>query len=353
MFNKLEGGSFEEELYRLLMRYTPGNTIDKTKISTRAQQALSTPLHNMLHNLIGSTTERLASPLNVAMPTSAYWSLHERDRLFGANWNAYSVQWTGASVAIPDHTDSSAAVQAIKWAQQSALQTTMPTLTLLVLPANGSSGTDGGYMRWVQQHSQHCKHLLCLPKTSLTWQLPANALHEKVSKGKLNMNVVAVGNAAGFSAHLPYWTPGWREKLQHSARDAVQQDIPRRSDKCRSYIANADAAWWTQPPNTPQHTTAYDRRLPRTFRALPSDLKVPKRTASVATLTNESDMRRAVQRAKDVLTARYGSAPALRHDWRQFAYTDGSVLQGKGGGDDSISCPGIGAANHVPAANQY
>jgi hypothetical protein len=77
------------------------------------------------------------------------------------------------------HTDSSAAVQAIKWAQQSALQATTPTLTLIVLPANGASGIDGGYMRWVQQHSQHCKHLLCLPKSSLTWQPPANALHEK------------------------------------------------------------------------------------------------------------------------------------------------------------------------------
>jgi hypothetical protein len=85
LFNKLDGGSFEEELYRLLMRYTPGNTLDKIKISTRAQQALSAPMHKMLHNLIGSTIERLASPLNVAMPTSAFWPLHERDRLFGAN----------------------------------------------------------------------------------------------------------------------------------------------------------------------------------------------------------------------------------------------------------------------------
>jgi hypothetical protein len=164
--------------------------------------------------------------------------------------------------AIPDHTDSSAAVQATKWAQQSALQTTTPTLldTAQVLPANGSSGTDRGYMRWVQQHPQHCKHLLCLPKTSLTWQLPANALHEKVIKGKLNMNIrIAVGNEAGFSAHLPYWTPGWREKLQHSVRDAVQQDISMKRDKCRGYIANADAAWWTQPPNTQQHIHNYLR----------------------------------------------------------------------------------------------
>jgi hypothetical protein len=49
------------------------------------------------------------------------------------------------------------------------------------------------------------------------------------------------------------------------------------------------------------------------------------------------------RRHQDALAARYGSPPALRHDWRQFAYTDGSVLQGKGGGDDPVSCPGIGA----------
>jgi len=231
LFHKLDGGSFEEELYRLLMRYTPGNVIDGTKISTRAQQALPAPLHNMLHTLIGSTTERLASPLNVAGPTSAYWSLHERDRLFGANWNAYSVQWTGASVAVPDHTDSTAAVQAIKWAHQSAIHTSVPTLTLLVLPAYGSSGTEGGYMRWLQQHPCHCRHLLCLPKSSINWQLPANSLHEKKSRGKYNVNVIAVGNETGFTTHLPFWTPGWRERLQGSLRDALKQNQAAKKRK--------------------------------------------------------------------------------------------------------------------------
>jgi hypothetical protein len=51
-------------------------------------------------------------------------------------------------------------------------------------------------MRWVQQHSQHCKHLLCLPKSSLTWQPPANALHEKalhlVKVQRKTLSVVSV-----------------------------------------------------------------------------------------------------------------------------------------------------------------
>eukprot|EP00775_Hariotina_reticulata_P008157 gene8157-biopygen10023 len=101
-------------------------------------------MHDLLHNLIGSSTERLASPLNVALSTAAYWSLHDKDRLFGANWNAYSVKWTGTSVVVPDHTDSTAITHAMQWAQQSARTAATPTLTLLVLPAYGKSGSEDG-----------------------------------------------------------------------------------------------------------------------------------------------------------------------------------------------------------------
>eukprot|EP00775_Hariotina_reticulata_P006364 gene6364-biopygen8162 len=105
---KLKAKSFEEEMHCLLQRYTSGNIMAKKKIAVRDQQALPHNLHVVLHSLIGSTTERFASPLNVSMNTSRYWSLHKRDTLFGANWDAYPVKWTGASVAVPEHTDSSA-----------------------------------------------------------------------------------------------------------------------------------------------------------------------------------------------------------------------------------------------------
>eukprot|EP00775_Hariotina_reticulata_P002220 gene2220-biopygen3759 len=202
LFSKLNGGSFEEELYSLVMTYSPGNIIHDIKISTRGQQALPQALHDLLHNLIGSSTERLASPLNVAPSTAAYWSLHDRDRLFGANWNAYSVKWTGTSVVVPDHTDSTAITHAMQWAQQSARTAATPTLTLLVLPAYGKSGSE-------------------------------------------------------------------------------------------------------------------------------------------------------VQGAKGMLREVHGNPPGLRHDWRQFAYTDGSVISGKGNGEErEASGPGIGAAVHIPANAQ-
>eukprot|EP00775_Hariotina_reticulata_P003686 gene3686-biopygen5376 len=49
----------------------------------------------------------------------------------------------------------------------------------------------------------------------------------------------------------------------------------------------------------------------------------------------------------------HGNPPGLRHDWRQFAYTDGSVISGKGNGEErEASGPGIGAAVHIPANAQ-
>eukprot|EP00775_Hariotina_reticulata_P006532 gene6532-biopygen8330 len=351
LFSKLNGGSFEEELYSLVMRYSPGNIIHDIKISTRGQQALPQALHDLLHNLIGSSTERLASPLNVAPSTAAYWSLHDRDRLFGANWNAYSVKWTGTSVVVPDHTDSTAITHAMQWAQQSARTAATPTLTLLVLPAYGKSGSEGGYMKWLKLHPHHCKHLLCLPKSSVKWALPANALHEKAAAGKYNINVIAVGNAEGFRTHLPYWTEGWRDQLKVRVQAALQPRFSQQTTNNSSYIANADAAWWNSPPQCSARKEIDN--APRRFRKLPTDSSVPKRTAGIAMLMHANNVTQAVQGAKGMLREVHGNPPGLRHDWRQFAYTDGSVISGKGNGEErEASGPGIGAAVHIPANAQ-
>jgi hypothetical protein len=34
-----------------------------------------------------------------------YWSIHERDQVFGANWDTYKYQWTGSSVHNPEYKD--------------------------------------------------------------------------------------------------------------------------------------------------------------------------------------------------------------------------------------------------------
>jgi hypothetical protein len=52
-----------------------------------------------IHLKIGSVRERFASSLNVSWRTVEYWATCRRDELFGAHYDAYSVQSTGPSKA--------------------------------------------------------------------------------------------------------------------------------------------------------------------------------------------------------------------------------------------------------------
>jgi len=105
------GASFEEEPVQTAACGTLLEMLSTGLRSTRAQQTLPAPLHNMLHTLTGSTTERLASPRDVAGSHICILVVaHERDRLFGANWNAHnSVQWTGHAVGRATTLNSTAA----------------------------------------------------------------------------------------------------------------------------------------------------------------------------------------------------------------------------------------------------
>ena len=44
------------------------------------------------------TQERFASPLNFDLAGREYWSAHDRDRIFGAHYDAYSSRFSGNSV---------------------------------------------------------------------------------------------------------------------------------------------------------------------------------------------------------------------------------------------------------------
>jgi hypothetical protein len=55
-------------------------------------------------------------------------------------------------------------------------------------------------------------------------------------------------------------------------------------------------------------------------------------------------MRRSAKAARQELEQLHMPIPPLMHDWKDFIYTDGSVLAA-----DSHTFPGIGAAVYVPA----
>jgi hypothetical protein len=48
------------------------------------------------------TTETFASPLNFNPNMTCYFSMYAEDALFGANFDAYSMKWTGASQVNPE-----------------------------------------------------------------------------------------------------------------------------------------------------------------------------------------------------------------------------------------------------------
>jgi hypothetical protein len=51
---------------------------------------------------LSMTTERFASPLHFNPGLECYFSMYVEDALFGVNFDAYSVKWTGASQLNPE-----------------------------------------------------------------------------------------------------------------------------------------------------------------------------------------------------------------------------------------------------------
>ena len=115
---KHKNPSFEHAVLKLLIRYKNG--YKKGNIETRTAQEWSTPdgfMQAMAEGLT-LTTERFASPLNFSRHLTSYYSMYEEDEVFGANYNAYSTRWTGASQAAPE-AGSAAADKAVRWAMAS------------------------------------------------------------------------------------------------------------------------------------------------------------------------------------------------------------------------------------------
>ena len=86
----------------------------------------------VIHNHFNTMHERFSSPLNYNPMHRVYWSMYERDTLFGASHNAFSTPWQSNSQANPEY-ESSDMEKAIRWAIHS---TTMPqpSTTIFVLP---------------------------------------------------------------------------------------------------------------------------------------------------------------------------------------------------------------------------
>ena len=85
--------SFEHALARLLNRYSNKHTIENKNTKTKTHWATPDEYIKAMADGLGTTTERLASPLNFNRASDSYCSMYTEDRLFGATPDAYSHKW--------------------------------------------------------------------------------------------------------------------------------------------------------------------------------------------------------------------------------------------------------------------
>jgi hypothetical protein len=348
LMRRLKAGPFAKEVYSLMCRYKDGallNPENQSKVKLRNHWATPAAIYDAIRENLGVTKERFASPLNYNPRMTQYWSAHQRDQIFGAKWDAYKYKWTGASVHNPEYEDQDMN-KGVATAVLAAQSTQDPVLGIHILPAWTNSNKTS-YMRWVEQFPSHCKHLLQIPKRKFRFEQPTawSAGDRYAGTPKWDVNIIVTGNEAGFNKHLPHWDPAFMNNFLEKLKTAINSTLPRASQ-----IKNMSC---TKPqPVTPQpkpFSPAVMRQL-----GLPSSNKYARRKADVVTDTERIvpiiyqglSLETAVQQLKEGLPP----APALRYDWRAFAYTDGSCRQK--GASWAEGAPGLGTGVYIPAKEQ-
>jgi ribonuclease HI len=200
---------------------------------------------------------------------------------------------------------------------------------------------------------------MTIPSSRLKLVAPPNAPGSISNKLKWNTHVIAIGNAAGYKKHLPYWKASaegsWRVQFRDAINTILSVDTESNNARTNVQLHDQNADRWSAPPaieNDPTQAPSDNKfvlKASSKFRNRPRDSQRAARSADLATLVKQNPaavgaLPRAVRTARIAIKREYPNVPALKHDWRDFIYTDGSVLQ-----EDSKIEPGIGAGVYIPA----
>ena len=97
--------------------------------------ATPAPVVAALHRLLGSISEKFASPLNVHSASKEFWTAQSSDSAFGARLDAYSSPWAGNLLVNPEYEDE-ALCRAVQWALASIhTDVSTPSCFIFVVPA--------------------------------------------------------------------------------------------------------------------------------------------------------------------------------------------------------------------------
>jgi hypothetical protein len=198
--------TFPQDVAELIARYQTGYYhIEGPELHPGAQQTLPEHIYQAILDKFPQIKDRLASPITTPLAVSTFWSAHKRDSLFGAQYDTYSTQWTGNSLAHLEHT-TEATTKAISWALRSAQATPQPTLTIIMayLPrTKGAAQTppEPYYQRWIDKFPDQCKLHITLEANQAKFLQPNiwDMAHPTTSTQQTKCAVLVIANAAGFT----------------------------------------------------------------------------------------------------------------------------------------------------------
>ena len=369
----LQAGTFAEELRRLALRH---RQLPGTKATKAQHWSLPQKLKHAIMSQTKITQERFSNPFTVHPCSSSYWTAHDRDRVFGANHNAFAVRWTGGSYAMPE-PDVHAAAKAVDWAIRSAKSTTESTLTLLLLPTffawdGVDTDDDAAYMQLVRRNHDVCFPICIFGRDIIQLEPPGCQPFASPISLKWKYRLLAVGNPAGFQEYFPYNVDGqrqrssWYHTFEIAVRDALEE-VPSHNRQPKVKFTDLDKLHMDEDA-TPT-LARWARKAGKRFCKRPTDntlatvLPRPLAYQTPARYSNTGDMRRldsaddpleyaqlvsAHSQAMQALRRSQPNPPPLAHNWEEFLYTDGSHVKGP-----DIEGPGTGAAVHVPGPSSH
>ena len=141
---------------------------------------------------------------------------------------------------------------------------------------------------------------------------------------------------------------------------ALQPEISDMTDTVPITLNDAGSAWWqalpTQATSHPEATDATTSTACRSATKRPMDTKQAPRSQDVIELlerdrTTMGALPRAIRQARTDLVDSLPPTPPLKHDWKDFIYTDGSVITSSGKSEPIF--PAIGAGVYIPRTETY
>ena len=227
MVRRLQAGTYAEELYKLMVRYTDGADINKekgTKVKLVNHWATPPGIYRVLQEMAGVTKERYASPLNYNTDMDMYWSVHKRDKLFGALHDTYAYTRTGCSVANPEYEDpemNKSMATAVHAARTAGNQS---YLEFHILPA-WTDTNKTAYMTWLEAAPDVCKHVLQIPKKHFRFQTPTAWQwgDQYAEHPKWGVNILVTANQRGYTQHFPYWDTEFMTRFYNRMQQAINE----------------------------------------------------------------------------------------------------------------------------------